>query len=123
MLEYLFYTAVSIAKTPFTTTTTTTRAATTTGIRHLHRATTEFTRHGVNGKLLTSTESIWVSDPEDAFLMIPREVGDVFSRLRCERPSLTLDSATTSTSDNAGYTRLPLVFYHDTKCFVHGNSI
>lgn len=54
--------------------------------------------------------------------MIPREVGDVFSRLLGGRSGgLTLESATAS-SNNAGNTRLPLLFYHDTRCFVHRNS-
>ena len=116
----LFLTRRSIAKAPCTTTT---RAATTTGIRYLHRAAAEFTRHGVDGKLLTNTEDIWVGDPDDAFVMIPREVGDVFSHFLGRRSGgLALDSATTGGS-NVGNARLPLVFYHDTQCFVHGNSI
>lgn len=57
-------------------------------------------------------------------VMIPREVGDVFSRLLGGRSGgLTLDSATPSSTSNASNARLPLVFYHDTKCFVLGNSI
>lgn len=50
-------------------------------------------------------------------MMIPREVGDGFSRLLGGRSGdLTLDGAT-------GNTRLPLVFYHDRKCFFYGKSI
>lgn len=79
--------------------------------RFYYKATADFTNYSSNGKLSTSEVSIRVGDPQEAYVMIPPEVG----RALQAGGFLSNSSAPTHISD-----RYALTFFHDTQHFAHG---
>lgn len=91
------------------------RSLRSTGIaRAFHVATADFTNHGPHGSLVTSKVSIRIGDPGESYVMIPPEVGRAF------RAAGLLSNGSALTDHPA---RSPLVFYHDTRHFVHSELI
>ena len=81
--------------------------------RSFHDDTATLINLGANGQLDTTQHPITIGEPQEAYVMIPVEVGRVFQA-----------AATTHQSPSFGVRnseiKYPLWFFHETKHFAHG---